>query len=117
MDSQEQKKDTGNNEVPGYNGRVFGGLFLLVIGGVFLMREMKIFLFPDWLFTWPMILIAVGVFSAIKHGFRGGGWAILLLVGVFFLLDEANPGIGVHRFLVPFIIICVGLAMLMRPRW
>lgn len=115
MDSQEQQKK--DNTPTEYNGRIWGGLFLLFIGGVFLMKEMKLFFYPDWLFTWPMILIAVGIFSGLKHGFRGGGWVVLLLVGGFFLLDQADPGFNIHRYIVPFIIICVGLAMIARPRW
>jgi len=82
------------------------------------MKELNFGFFPHWLFTWPMILIAVGVFSGIKHGFRGGGWIVLLLVGGFFLLDHMDPDFNFHRYIVPFVIICVGLAMISRPhRW
>src|SRR6202008_968517 len=42
--------------------RGFGGLFLLLVGIVLLMRESGVY-FPDWFFTWPMILIVLGVFS------------------------------------------------------
>jgi hypothetical protein len=115
MDTQDQKNDYNNP--PRYNGRIWGGLFLLFLGGIFLMKEMAFPFFPGWFFTWPMILIAVGVFSAIKHGFRGGGWLIMLLIGGFFLVDEATPEINIHKYIVPFIIICVGLSMLLRPRW
>src|SRR4051812_29202951 len=71
MDTEEQKKDYNP---PRDNGRIWGGLFLLFLGGIFVMKEASLMSFPHWLFTWPMILIAVGVFPAIKHGFRGGGW-------------------------------------------
>jgi len=121
MDTQEQKNDNNplqnDTTPPRYSGRIWGGLFLLFLGAVFLMREMRLAFFPDWLFTWPMILIAVGVFSGIKHGFRGGGWVVLLLVGGFFLLDQVDPGFNIRRYIVPFVIICVGLGMISRPRW
>jgi hypothetical protein len=65
-----------------------------------------------------MILIAVGIFSGIKHGFRGGGWIVLLLVGGFFLLENKYPNMELQKYAVPFVIICVGLAMISRPhRW
>ncbi len=88
----------------------------MFLGGIFLMKELSFGFFPGWLFSWPMILIAVGVFSGIKHGFRGGGWMILLLVGGFFLLDQVDTGFNIHRYIVPFAIICVGLVMITRPR-
>ncbi|HEY4150003.1 MAG TPA: DUF5668 domain-containing protein [Chitinophagaceae bacterium] len=117
MDTEDQKndyKDDYNRQR--YNGRVWGGLFLLLLGGVYLLKELSFPYFPDWLFSWPMILILVGVFSGIRHNFRGGGWLVMLLIGGFFLVDEANIGINLHRYMVPFIIICVGLAMILRPR-
>ena len=87
----------------------------MFLGGIFLMKELSFWFLPGWLFTWPMILIAVGVFSAIKHGFRGGGWVVMLLVGGFFLVDQIDTGFNIHRYIVPFIIICVGLVMIARP--
>ena len=116
MDTQDQKQDPQNDYNPRYNGRIWGGLFLLFMGGIFLMKEASLFAFPGWFFSWPMILIAVGVFSGIKHGFRGGGWIVLLLVGGFFLMDQMDPDFRIHRYIVPFVIICVGLAMILRPR-
>ena len=112
MDSQEQQS---NYNPPKHNGRIWGGLFLLAVGAVFLLKEMDYPFFPDWLFTWPMILIAIGIFSGLKHGFRGPGWLIMLTIGGFFLVDEMNIGFDIHRFLVPTIIIAVGLMLILRP--
>ena len=41
----------------------------------------------------------------------------MLLIGGFFLVDEATPEMNIHKYIVPFIIICVGLGMILRPRW
>ena len=113
MEPQEQKSEFNT---PRRNNRVLGGLFLLAVGGVFLMREFDLFYFPGWLFTWPMILIAVGIFSGLKHGFRGGGWLVMLVIGGIFLVDEMDVNVDLHRFLVPSIIIAVGLMLILRPR-
>lgn len=113
MDTQEQRNDLNT---PRRNNRVIGGLFLLLIGGVFLMREFDLFYFPSWLFTWPMILIAVGIFTGIKHEFRGGGWLVMLFVGAIFLIDQMDANIDLHRFLVPGIIIAIGLMLILRPK-
>jgi predicted membrane protein len=72
--------------------------------------------FPPWLFTWPMILIAVGLYSGIKHQFRNPGWIIMIIVGSVFLADHVNMGFNLHRFIIPIAIISVGLIMIVRPR-
>jgi predicted membrane protein len=113
MDSQDQKN---NYNQPSNHGRVWGGLFLLFLGGIFLMRETSFFFFPYWLFTWPMILIVIGIFTGIKHGFRGPGWLILLVIGGIFLFDQMHMDFNFQRFLIPAIIIAVGLTMILRPK-
>ncbi|MEP7277832.1 MAG: DUF5668 domain-containing protein [Bacteroidota bacterium] len=101
---------------PRHSGRIWGGLFLLFLGAVFFLREADFFFFPSWLFTWPMILIAVGVYTGLKHNFRGAGWLIPVIIGGIFLTDQFNSGLDLHRFIFPAIIICIGLTMILRPR-
>ncbi len=113
MDTQDQKNDDNHAR---NQGRFLGGLFLLGMGVVFLLKESNYFLFPYWLFTWPMILIAVGIFTGLRHGFRGPGWLIMLVIGSVFLFDQIDMGIDLHRYLVPAIIIAVGLTMILRPK-
>jgi predicted membrane protein len=113
MSTQDQNY---NDNQPRHDGRIVAGLFLLVVGAVFLMKEMAFPFFPHWLFTWPMILIAIGIYSGIKHQFHGGGWLIPIIIGGVFLFDEMDLGFDMHRFIVPAIIIGVGLMMILRPR-
>ncbi|MCU7552074.1 cell wall-active antibiotics response protein [Chitinophagaceae bacterium LB-8] len=96
-------------------GHIWAGLFLLIIGSVLLARAMGVF-FPGWLLTWPVILIAVGLFIGLKHSFRGPAWFILILVGSAFLADEALPGISLRNYILPFIIIALGILFILRPR-
>ena len=97
------------------NKRVSGGIVLLLIGGLLLARQMGAPL-PDWLFTWPMILIAVGLYTGIKLRFRNPGWLIPTFIGAVFLADELIPGVNLKPFLFPVIIIIVGLIFIFRPR-
>jgi predicted membrane protein len=115
MDTQDQDQNNNPNQ-PRHNARIFAGLFLLCVGGIFLMREMSFPFFPDWLFTWPMILIAVGIYSGIKHQFRNPAWIILIIIGCVFLTDQIDMGFNFHRFIVPIIIIGAGLVMILRPK-
>jgi predicted membrane protein len=113
MDTQNQNPDYNR---PRHNNRILAGLFLLLIGAAFLMKEMDFPFFPGWLFTWPMILIAIGIYTGIKHEFRNPGWIVPIIIGGIFLADEMNFGFDFHRFIIPIIIIAVGFVMIVRPR-
>lgn len=91
------------------------GLFLLVIGGLLLARELGAG-FPAWFFTWPMLLIGIGLFIGVRHGFRGGGWLFPIAIGVIFLADRISDDINLRPFLWPIIIIGLGLFFIFKPR-
>ena len=97
-------------------GRLGAGLFLVIIGSVLLLRALNIVLFPWWFFTWPMLLIGLGVLSAMRHGFRRGGWMVLILVGSLFLANEIDPTLDLERFIAPIVVIAVGIIFILRPK-
>jgi predicted membrane protein len=119
MENSDQDKKGGTGEDnriqrnPG--GRVWVPLGLIVVGGLLLVRQMGAGV-PDWLFSWPMLLIVIGIFSGLAHAFRGPGWLIMILIGTFFLMDQMIPGLDMHRFIWPAVIIIVGLILLIRPK-
>ena len=87
-----------------------GGIILVIIGAILFARQSGVE-FPSWLFTWPMILIIVGIFVGIKTSFRDFGWVFLIGGGVFFLLDrmEAFP---MREYLLPIVVVSAGLLVL-----
>ena len=87
-----------------------GGIILLVIGSILFARQVGVGL-PPWLFTWPMILIIVGIFVGIKTKFRDLGWVFLVGGGVFFLLDKIQV-MPWREYTLPLIIIGAGLLVL-----
>lgn len=91
------------------------GLLFLLIGGVLLLRQTG-FPLPNWLFTWEMILITVGLFIGVRHGFKDFSWLIMVLVGFVFLSDDIWPGIQLRQYAVPIIIIALGLLFILSPR-
>lgn len=95
-------------------GKIFGGLFIVGIGVLFILRQ-RGFLFPSWVFTWQMLLVALGFFIGITSGFRNIGWLIVTLVGGVFLFEEMYPGISISPYIWPGIIIIVGLFMIFTP--
>ena len=59
--------------------RMWGGFFILLVGVLLLAYKMGAPI-PGWLFTWPVILMAVGLLVAIKSGFRNPGGFIMILI-------------------------------------
>jgi predicted membrane protein len=102
-------------ERDGNRGKILGGIFIVVIGVLFLLRESGIWL-PEWLFTWQMLLIAIGLYTGIKHNFRSIGWTITVLIGFTFLIKEFAPWLHIGKFLWPISIILIGIFMIFKPR-
>ena len=98
------------------HGRVWTGLFLLLVGGLLLLKTANVLLFPAWFFTWPVLLIAIGLFSGLKHRFRGPLWIILIIIGSFSLADRIDPTLNMDRYNWPIILIAIGLGFILRPK-
>lgn len=97
------------------SGSVLAGLLLLGVGAILLLKEFG-FTFPAWLFTWPMILVAFGLFAGAGNAFRDPGWIVITGIGVVFLLDKIWPNIPIYHFIWPVVIIAIGLMMIVVPR-
>lgn len=97
------------------SANVWTGIFLLTIGVVALLKAM-LFPLPPWLFTWQMLLIAIGFFLGLRHGFRGASWFIMMLVGGVFLINEFFPELMLRQFLWPAALIILGLFLIVKPR-
>lgn len=102
-------------------GRILTGLFLFFVGVLLLFKTANWIWFPAWFFTWPMLFIAFGIVSGLKHGFRGGGWVVLLIIGGLFLSNEIDPTLHLDRYAWPIVLIAIGIAFILRPgrdhRW
>ena len=110
--------DRQNHEfgvVHSQHSRVWTGIFILLIGLAALLKA-SIPFFPDWVFSWQMLLIALGLFIGVRHGFRGVAWFVLILVGGVFLLNEIYPEFSFRRYMWPVALIAVGMFIIMRPR-
>ncbi len=94
--------------------RFWSGLILLAAGGLLLARQVGADI-PDWMFHWPMILIAIGLLISFKSGFRNIGGIIMVLVGVAFLLNDIIPDSHMQDFIWPGILIVAGIIFILRP--
>jgi predicted membrane protein len=96
------------------HSRVWTGIFILMIGVAALLRTM----FPEyfgWLFTWEMLLIALGLFIGVRHNFRGIAWFILILIGGVFIANRYYDAFT-FRYIWPLVLIAVGLFIITKPR-
>jgi predicted membrane protein len=96
-------------------GKIVGGLLFVAIGSLFLARELGSEI-PNWVFSWKMLLIGLGIVSAIKHRFMEPSWIILIGIGGAFLLNDLFPDLHIRPFLWPVLFILIGLFMIFKPR-
>lgn len=95
--------------------RIIIGVILFIAGFALLAQKMGAPL-PSWLFSWPMILIIIGLAIGAKDRFRNPGSWIMLLLGFLFLADRSMEGLNLHLYIGPIILIAVGLIFILRPR-
>lgn len=111
-----------------FAGRLFTGLIVITVGLFFLLRQLGVSPFEQIsigeLFStfWPCILMYFGAVQLLGGRPQdGSGWwgGVMLLVGFIFLgnnLDWFSWSIGdIVPFLVPIVVIIVGLRMIWRP--
>lgn len=96
-------------------GRVLAGTLVVVAGAVLLAKQLGVEM-PEWLFTWPMLLILIGLYSGARHLFCNPSWVILVGIGGVFLYDQCNPDINLATLIWPSIIILIGLLMILKSR-
>lgn len=96
-------------------GKVAGGLLVVAAGSLFLARELGVVI-PEWVFTWKMVVMGLGVIMAIKHKFLHPAWIVLVAIGGAFLLNDICPDLHIKPILWPVLIIIVGLFIVFKPR-
>ena len=106
-----------NNEIDRKinQSRISGGVFLLLIGVLLLAYKMGAPI-PGWVFTWPVLLIAIGLFVGLKSKFHNPGSFIMILIGSIFFIDQSVPGINLQNYIAPIILICLGVLFIVRPQ-
>ncbi len=94
-------------------GKVIGGLLLVIVGTVLLLQRTDLIFLPNWLFSWPVLLIVIGLFIGIKKRFQSPAPFILILVGGAFLADRLVD-FDAGKFIWPALIIVFGLSLILK---
>jgi predicted membrane protein len=115
LQTNNNRNESTNTDNRHNRGRAIAGLIVVVVGTVLLARRVGVEL-PYWIFTWPMLLIAIGLFLGFRHSFRNPGWLFPTGIGLLFLMEHLVPELELRQYIWPIIIICIGLFMIFRPR-
>jgi hypothetical protein len=94
------------------NGKTMAGIIIVIIGGLLLIDQFDMFFIPHWLFSWPMWIIAYGLYMGGKYNFRKPVWVWMIVIGTAFLFTENID--NSDRLVWPIAIIGVGAWMVMR---
>lgn len=115
--SKVNKNEGSGNRIQNNSGRMIGGSVLVIIGLAIFARKAGVEL-PYWLFSWPMILVAVGLYLGGRQSFRLGGWIAPLLIGLVFLIDNIfdEGDMDISHYLWPTVLVALGLYMIFKPR-
>ncbi|MEP6682267.1 MAG: hypothetical protein ABJA35_03365 [Parafilimonas sp.] len=108
--SRDERRANRNNG----GNRFWSGLLLLAAGGLLMARQLGADI-PDWLFSWHVLLIAIGLMISFKSDFKNAGGLIMILVGVAFMLNDLIPNAHMQDFIWPGILMIAGIVFILRP--
>ncbi|MGZ3872465.1 MAG: LiaF transmembrane domain-containing protein [Mucilaginibacter sp.] len=94
------------------NGKTMAGIIIVIIGGLLLIDQLDLFFIPGWLFSWPMWIIAYGIYMGGKYNFKKPVWLWLVVMGTAFLLTENFD--NADKIVWPVAIIGTGAWMVMK---
>lgn len=99
-----------------FQGRTILGIILVLIGIAMVARSLNIFShgFVDDLFSWPMILVVLGIIFLSGKSSNTTGW-ILLIIGAIFLLPRiTHLPYSFREVFWPVVFIGIGLLILFK---
>lgn len=98
------------------HGRAILGIVLVLFGIAMIARSLDLFPYEleDTLFSWPMLLVVLGVIMVFTGGKNATGW-ILLFIGGFFMLPRITEiSYSFHEIFWPVLFIAVGVLILIK---
>jgi len=95
-----------------HNSRTTVGAIILVLGSLLLIDQLNLSFIPDWLISWPLIFVGIGIYSGIRHNFQNSTWFIFMLLGVVFTLE--NSDLFVDDVIWPAALIVIGVFIILK---
>lgn len=101
---------------PNKNSANIVGTIIVLVGLVLLFKNLNFgFLFPDWLFSWKIILIIVGLVIGVNSKFEKKSAFILIGLGVLFILKDLMD-IPFGKVMLPLVAVGLGVYLIMRNK-
>lgn len=95
--------------------RIAFGALIIAIGTLVLLKKLGLFLLP--FHVWPLVLIAIGVYTGVKHRFRHfGSWALIALGILFSIPRFLIFGVLSTHLVAPLMLIVLGVYLIAKPR-
>ncbi len=102
----------------GKNNRIVLGILLIAIGVVLIAVNMQWipFIIRDWLISWQMLLIVIGLVLLASKPNKGPGLILIFIGGFFMTIDYLDNAYYLHKIFWPSLIIFVGLLFIFRGK-
>ncbi|SDL07856.1 hypothetical protein SAMN05421823_104316 [Catalinimonas alkaloidigena] len=97
-------------------GDILAGLIVLMVGLVLLLDQTGTDL-PDWITSWPMIPLTLGLVIGAKTLFKGPPvWMLFTGFGLVYLINWMHPEVQIVKFVWPAVVIAFALWMILGRR-
>lgn len=96
-------------------GKIATGLLVITFGTLYLLKGLNVDI-PSWVFSWEMILIAIGIVVLIRSKFRSLPGYMMILAGNIFLLHEWYPKAFNMSIIWPIMIIFIGISIIFKSQ-
>ncbi len=110
MEEQHKRETRKDRMARHQKSKLFAGIVIIAFGTLFLMDRLGANV-PNWIYSWKMILIAIGAVTLYKHKFQNfGGW-VLITIGTVFIINEHYRDFIDASLLLPAFVILFGVLM------
>ncbi|HIP31351.1 MAG TPA: hypothetical protein EYG86_01170 [Crocinitomicaceae bacterium] len=110
MEQQEKRETRKERMARHQKSKLFAGVLIIAFGVLFLMDRLGANI-PNWIYSWKMILIAIGAVTLYKHKFQNfGGW-VLITIGTVFIINDHYKDLIDASLLLPAFVILFGVLM------
>jgi predicted membrane protein len=92
------------------------GVLIIVVGVLFLARTLELPI-PNWVYSWPMLIVGIGLMIGFSNKFKDWTWLIVSGFGALFLIDKiAGYDVRMSAIIFPAILIVLGIRLLRKPK-
>jgi len=99
------------------NKSIYVGVAVLGVGVILFLNKMGVYI-PDWLWSWEILLISLGLVIGLTNKFKNPTPFILIGIGGLLLLDDIFfYDFSITRYFWPLLVITVGLVIIFQSRF